>query len=495
LASPAAASAAKSAASPQIVAATQSLRRGSLLMQRCEIGREGPAGVGTAAAYCASFDVPEDWQRPSGRHISLRVAIVNSQAARSEPDMVVLLDGGPGEAATEDYPALAPELAPLRSRRSILLLDQRGTGGSNALRCPEPLHESAHAPAARPDLAADSALLRNCLAAVRTHAAPEHYTTTDAVRDLEALRQALGAPTLDLLGISYGTRVAQQYAAAYPQAVRSIVLDSPVPNTLALGSEHARNLERALQQLAARCRADAPCQRRFGDPYLTLYRLRDRLAAAPPTVQLRDAGSFEPRIVSFTAADLVAVVRFYSYNPLTAALLPLLLARADAGDYAPLAEQKQWSADDLGAAISGGMELSVVCAEDADLLQPQPADATTLLGDEQIRRIKLACSIWPHGTRPASFHKPLRSSVPVLILSGQNDPVTPPAYGELLLRNLPQARLLLAAGQGHGVLGAGCMPKLIGEFIDAPRPRALDAECLQRLADTPMFLDFNGPAP
>jgi pimeloyl-ACP methyl ester carboxylesterase len=489
----------RSAPAGMPVAATPApttLRRGELLLASCEIGRHGAAGLGTASAFCAAVDVPEDWQNRSGRHIRLKVAIVKSQVARGDDDLVTFLDGGPGGAATDDYPAIAAALAPLRRRHDILLIDQRGTGGSNALSCADAADGSSAAlPAQTRDLADDEQHLRQCLATVRTHAAPEYYTTSDAIRDLEAVRQALGGPRLDLIGVSYGTRVAQQYARHYPAAVRSVVLDSTVPNTLALGSAHARNLEQALRALFERCQAVAPCQQHFGDSYATLYRVRDRLRAQPQQLTLRDSLTFEPRQLRLTAADLAAIVRFYAYNPLTAALLPLMLRQADEGNYAPLLSQKSALSDDLGSQISSGMELSVICAEDAELLRARPEDADTLLGNEQIDRIQSACSVWPKGRRPADFHQPFRSALPVLVLAGQYDPVTPPAYGEQVVQQLAHARLLLVAGQGHGVIGAGCVPRLVAQFIERADPAAADERCLHALGDTPAFIDFNGASP
>ena len=377
------------------------------------------------------------------------------------------------------------------------MIDQRGTGGSNALACTT-TNAADQPPSALPSsrqIAASLQLVQQCLAAVRTHAAPEHYTTTDAVRDLEAIRQALGAPQLNLLGVSYGTRVAQQYAARYPGSVRSVVLDSTVPNSLALGSDHARNLERVLQSLFARCSADDHCKHSFGDSYATLYHLRDQLRARPQSLTLRDPFNYQPLQLDFGADDLGAIVRIDAYNPITAALLPLTLYQADHGNYAPLVSQKKWISDDLGSEITGGMELSVVCAEDADLLEPRPEDATTLLGNGQIAKIQSACSVWPRGDRPAQFHRPFVSALPVLILAGQYDPVTPPSYANEVLRTLTNARLLLAPGQGHAVIGAGCMPRLVRQFIDGLKPRALDDRCLLQLGDTPAFIDFNGSTP
>ncbi|MGH8254784.1 MAG: alpha/beta hydrolase [Steroidobacteraceae bacterium] len=467
---------------------------GQLALQPCEIG--GGNGLPSLSAYCTRFAVPENWHAPAGRHIELKVAVVKADGG-ADADFVTFLDGGPGGAATDDYPGIAPALAPLRQRHHILLIDQRGTGGSNALKCPQ-LSTDQQSPAQlvqanQPDMLSE--VLQRCLAQLAARAAPQYYTTTAAVRDLEAVREALGSPALDVIGISYGTRVAQQYARAYPGSVRSVVLDSPVPNTLALGADHARNLERVLQALSAHCRADAACAQHFGDPYATLYRVRARLQAHPQRVQLRDPVTYQELQLTLTADDLAAVVRFYTYSPMTAALLPLMLDQADHGNYAALLGQKRWLASDLSDQITSGLELSVVCAEDADLLSPRPQDADTLLGNGMIERAKAACRIWPKGSRPADFHAPLVSARPILILSGQLDPVTPPRYGREILRTLTDARQLIAPGQGHGVIGAGCMPRLVQRFVDTLDPARLDASCLKRLADTPAFVNYNGAAP
>ncbi|HEX4052553.1 MAG TPA: alpha/beta fold hydrolase [Steroidobacteraceae bacterium] len=479
------------------------LHMGHLTLQACNIGGRQGDGLPSMAAWCTRLAVPEDWDsRSGGRRIELAVAIVPATAASPNPDLVTFLDGGPGGAARDDYPAVAAALAPLRERHAILLVDQRGTGGSNPLDCPAlqapettPTQRSTAQLKAADEPALMAQRLMQCLMQLQPHAAPEFYTTTEAVRDLEAVRLALGAPRLDLIAVSYGTRVAQQFAARFPGSVRSVVLDSPVPNRLALLSEHARNLEHALQLQFGRCRATPACAARFQDPYATLYRLRDRLQAGPVAVTLPDPVTFAPLHLMLTAQDLAAVVRFDAYNELTAALLPLMLDEAQRGNYVPLLGQKTLLTTDLGDHITGALELSVVCAEDADLLAPRPEDARTLLGNEPITSTQAACRLWPKGRRPADFHAPLHSSLPVLVLDGQFDPVTPPAYGAEIVAALPHARQLIAAGQGHSVIGAGCMPRLVQRFVETLETAQLDAGCLAQLGPVPAFIDYDGASP
>lgn len=487
------------------------LQMGHLRLHACSVGGQAGDALPSQSAWCAHVSVPEDWDGHGTRHIELAVALLPAESASPAPDLLTFLDGGPGGAATEDYQAVAAALAPLHQRHAVLLMDQRGTGGSNALDCPalqSPAPPASNAASAQSsaqrssaELAADDdpALIQQrlqaCLRQLQSHAAPQFYTTTETVRDLEAVREALGAPRLDLIGVSYGTRVAQQFAARFPDAVRSVVLDSPVPNRLAMLSEHARNLEHALQLQFAACRSNPPCEARFHDPYATLYRLRDRLRTAPVPVTLPDPVTFTPLHVTLTAQDLATVVRLDAYNPLTAALLPLMIDEAQRGNYVPLLGQKTLLTDDLTDRISGALELSVVCAEDADLLSPRTEDAQTLLGNDAIERTQAACRSWPIGSRPADFHAAFHSTLPVLVLDGQLDPVTPPAYGTEIVGALPHARQLIAAGQGHGVIGAGCMPRLVQRFVESLDAARLNADCLASLGPMPAFLDYDGASP
>jgi pimeloyl-ACP methyl ester carboxylesterase len=466
-------------------AAPDVLRLGDLTLEPCSIGRAN-AGIATSRAYCATVVVAENRAAPNGRQLRLKVAVVNSEAAQAEPDLVVFLDGGPGGAATQDYPALAAAFAPLRKRHAVLLIDQRGTGGSSPLDCADD-----DSSGAAPDLKQ----LRECVQQLAPHAAPEFYTTSDAVEDLEAVRLRLGSPSLDLIGVSYGTRVAQQYARQYGHAVRAMVLDSAVPNALAIGSEHARNLEVVLRELFTRCRASAACAERYDDPYQTLRRVQARLRAHPQKLSLRDPYTFRVQEKLLTADALAQLVRIYTYSPYTAALLPYVLQQADRGEYAPLMAQAQVVVGDVAAGLSAGMALSVSCAEDADRLRADVADSDTVLGNSLISGLLAACPLWPHGTRPKDFGEPLRGPLPVLVLAGEHDPVTPARYGEAIVQTLPRARLLQLAGQGHGLLAVGCVPRLVDEFIRTLDARGLDAHCLDVLAPTPPFVDANGAGP
>ncbi len=461
----------------------------------------------TSAAWCASFVRPENPTDPSGRKIHLRLALIRSTAMRPASDLVVFLAGGPGQSAIDIWPQIHSALRPVLEHRDVVLLDQRGTGGSHPLSCPKVEHaiqaarrrRSTHprqreTPTQRH--ARQATEIKTCLAEIEKTTNPRDFTTTDAVDDLIALRHALGNPRFDLIGVSYGTLVAQQFAMRDPTGVRSIVLDSVVPNRLILGESVAVNLQNALKADLGRCDAEPDCIKAFGNPYTDLTELRARIAKHPLLVTYRDPTTNVLHTRTLNEKTLAGVVRLFAYSPLTAALLPLTLHQALQGNDAPLMGQAQLISSEVGASsINPYMGLSVVCSEDVPWLKPNPAAKGTLLGRRFIRGLQRECAGWPRGRMPANFHQPLRTDIPTLILEGQDDPITPPRYGREVLAHLSDARLLIARGQGHAAIGTGCIPQLVGKFIAHLEPKSLDAQCLDVLRPAPPFVNYNGPSP
>jgi pimeloyl-ACP methyl ester carboxylesterase len=481
------------AAKSQPSAKPATWKLGALTLTACNLAQPH-SGLSTAA-WCADFPVPENRADPRSRTIKLKLALLRSGAQVASKDMLVFLAGGPGQAATDSAGTVAAVLKPLLAHRDVLLLDQRGTGGSNALTCKggndaSVVDDDSHFDAGK--IRADAV---NCLGQLSGRADPRYYTTTIAAQDLEDVRKALGSPQFDLVGVSYGTRMAQQYLMRYPDAVRSVVLDSAVPNSLALGNDFARNLDDALKAQFARCTAQPACKQQFGDPDQTLYQLRDALRANPHEVNFRDPQSYQTVKRMLSEDSLASVVRMFAYTPATAALLPLSIDAAAHGDVGPLLGQAKILSGELSELMGSGMQYSVICAEDADLLAPRPEDAATILGTRMIDSLKAVCSVWPKGTRPADFHQPLKTGKPMLLLAGQYDPVTPPRYAEEVAKGLPNARVLVLEGQAHSVMAAGCAPQLIQHFVEKLDPKTLDASCLDRLQPTPIFIDFNGATP
>jgi pimeloyl-ACP methyl ester carboxylesterase len=198
-----------------------------------------------------------------------------------------------------------------------------------------------------------------------------------------------------------------------------------------------------------------------------------------------------------SAVELRTLVRFMSYSATTVALLPVLISEAHAGNYAPLAGQARTLLRELPESLSFPMSNSVTCTEDVPYADPATADlASTYLGTAIMDALKQICARWPVGSIDAGFKTPVVSDTPVLLLSGEYDPITPPAYAERVKNEgLGNSVHLVGRGQGHGLVGVGCVPRLLRAFLENPTPTALDANCLKLEPPTPFFLTLLGPAP
>lgn len=446
-------------------------------------------------AQCTTLSVPEDEAQPAGRQVDLFVARVPAVSGRKAPDPLLLIAGGPGMGASEMYPAVAQAFARIRRERDLILVDQRGTGRSGALRCADDAELEIGG-----DRQAVRAAAQRCLATLQPRTDLRQYTTSVAVRDLEHVRDALGIERWNVYGVSYGTRVAQHYLRRYPQRVRSLILDGVVPPDLALGPDIALDAQAALERILGRCQRDAACANRFGDPRAHYEMLLARLRAAPVELRLPDPTTGEPRPLLFGVEQLAAVLRLQSYSSTTASLLPLALHEAATrANFAPLAGLFALSVRSLGGSIAAGMHHSVVCTEDLPFVDPGAVDrerlAATFLGTAQLDALLELCAFWPRGVLDADLRAPLRADAPVLLLSGADDPVTPPGNATRAMQGLRRARHLILPGQGHGQIGATCMDRVVAAFLRELDPADLDARCLEAVRPAPFFTTLSGPAP
>jgi pimeloyl-ACP methyl ester carboxylesterase len=462
-----------------------------LAFEPCEL--RGSAGYGRVPAQCAWLEVPEDPARPDGARIRLRVARVASLAADPAADPVILINGGPGASAIDLYVDLAGAFEGVRRHRHIVLMDQRGTGRSARLDC-EALQDASD----RFDPDAIRRATDACLADLPGD--PRFYGTRQAVHDLERLREVLSVPAWNLYGVSYGTRVAQQYARQHPDAIRTLILDGVLPPGIALGPDVALNAEQTLRSLIDRCAESADCADAFPALRAQLESLGQRLRERHIEVALDHPLTGRPESVSLSYMHLAMTLRLLSYAPEGAALIPIIVDEAAArGNFLPIASQALQIEEGLRDAIAFGMHNSVVCGEDVpfygDIDQQLPALDATYLGGDQVRALRLICERWPATAENASFKAPLVSALPTLLLSGAEDPITPPRYAEQVVAGLANGRHLVAPGQGHGIAARGCVPELIDDFISTGSAAGLDAGCLQRLAPDPFFVDLLGPPP
>jgi pimeloyl-ACP methyl ester carboxylesterase len=431
---------------------------------------------------CGSVTMPEDPDTPASRALEIRFAVVPAVARNKQPDPVFVLAGGPGQAATRVARQMMPVLNALNARRDIVFIDQRGTGGSNALECE--VDETSLASALEPS--AQIARLADCLKALPADL--RQYATWIAVRDFDAVRAALGATAINLWGGSYGTRAALEYLRQFPQHVRSVVLDGVAPPDMALPASFAPDSDAALTALAAACDADARCRDRY--PHFD-ERIGRLLAAAERGIELRIphplTGAIETLLLD--RRMVASLLRVPMYAPSLAAVLPYALAEAGRGDYTALVALSAAVAGSLNENFATGMHFAVVCAEDmprVDAAATQRA-AATRFGTAFIELYRQACRNVPTRPVPPEFYEVSAAQAPVLLLSGGLDPATPPRHGESVATRLGNARHLVAPNLGHGISAHGCAPTLIADFVRDASFARLDDTCLARIPAPAFF--------
>ena len=421
---------------------------GPLDLRPCTVGR------GAVAAECGTLTVPEDRSIAGGRRIPINLIVLRAASAGAK-HALFLLAGGPGQGSTSMTGTATGWMQSLRPDMDIVLMDQRGTGGSNALACETDVDTN---PAAAFGHVRDPAVIRACLAALQPRANLTQYTTDVAVEDMEDLRARLGYERISMYGGSYGTRIAQAYLRRHPDRTRAVVIDGVLPFDVGGPLSYARSLDGAIDRMLANCRETPACQQAnpglAGDLAAILKRLDERPAAA--TVR---AGTGAPVPVTMTRGDFLYAVRGILYGAgAPADLPPMITQAATTGDLSAFA-QRYWSrAVSMNRSIAYGMHLSVLCPEDVNgLTDAQVAAATrgARIGDYIINEYRAACGLWPKTSVAADYRTPVTARVPVLLVSGKYDPVTPPEFGDRIAASLPLARHIVVQTSGHGS-ASGC---------------------------------------
>lgn len=452
----------------------------SVSLEDCQLSL--PGSPVRLDAQCGYLTVFEDRTAASGRQIKLKIAIIPAVSRSPAPDPLFFLAGGPGEAASQAYVAVASAFSSVQNKRDIVLVDQRGTGGSHPLECTNLFQGDS-----------EDAFLENCLD--QLDADPRLYTTSIAIQDLDQVRDALGYEKINLYGASYGTRAALIYLRMYPEHVRTIILDGAAPPNWTLGPSIAGDAERAIRMIIDRCQSETACQNAFPNLDSEFDSLLRDLAMQSIEVELANPVSGEPTKVTLDYESFSSTIHTMSYTPETAALLPLAIHTAySRNDFRSIAAQTLSASHLLSSSISFGMRLSVLCVEDIPYFETIPFSEGYM---QQIftQSFFQFCKIWPKGEIPDDFKEPVTSDVPVLIISGEADPVTPPSNGDLAAHTLPNSLHLVVPGMGHINIFRGCIPRIASDFLETGSKDGLDTACVQDIAPMPFFINFSGPNP
>jgi len=456
------------------------------LVEDAECFFEVPEGI---IAECGYLRVPERRDGRSNATLRLYFARLHSTSADPSPYPILYLSGGPGGNGVE-YPDWADSLL---AYSDLILLDQRGTGFSEpSLNCIE-LERSD-----KDELAATQAC-RDRLAGQGIDLSA--YNTTESAADLDDLRVALGIEQWTLYGISYGTRLALEALRQKPETLRSAILDAVYPPNVLAYEVQGPNTVKQFKALFDACAEDFACRRAFPDLESAFYALIAALDAEPAEYTARDPETGEAIQNTLGGAELVDMLFQAMYDAERIPSLPKAIWLAVQGAYAESIAlmtgdedaangyTRRRADDDEDLSDSEGMFLSVECAEegaftdmarvDARLRDAPEAIADKLRSD--VERALAQCRIWAVQAASAAFKTPVRASVPVLILNGAFDPITPPAFGDLAAATLSNSHNLTFRGVGHGAIAtSACADGVIIAFLDDP-DSAPDDACLADL--------------
>ncbi|MEO8525121.1 MAG: alpha/beta hydrolase [Caldimonas sp.] len=424
---------------------------------------------------CGSVQRPLDPDHAGRGTLEIKYVVVPAMARRKLADPVFFLAGGPGQSAVALAAQAMSLFSRLNNRRDIVFVDQRGTGDSAPLTCKDPEDETL-ADQSEPER--QLRLIVQCKAAllkqpyIKAESDLGFFTTTIAVQDLDAVRRQLGAERIDLVGGSYGTRVALEVLRQFPKTVRRSVIDGVAPPDMVLPASFSTDNQAALDRLLESCAADPACAKAHPDLHARFAAL---LQGLPGQVKAQHALTGREETFTLTRELVLGAVRGALYSPALAAALPEAIDAATRGDYAGLIGLGATQLARKSSRLATGMHLSVVCAEDLPRLAASTDKPGADFGVAFARNYEKLCAIWPRGAVPAAFYTLPKSESPVLVLSGGIDPVTPPRHGERVAMALgPMAKHVVVANAGHGVMSIGCMRDVVFRFIDA----ATDAEAL-----------------
>jgi pimeloyl-ACP methyl ester carboxylesterase len=435
---------------------------------------------------CGHYEVPEDRQRKDGRLLSLKIVVLCPPGTKHEADPLFILAGGPGQAATRNVKFIADTFDRVRAEREIVLVDQRGTDGSNPLDC-DPYGQTAqgHLGELFPIEA-----IRQCVEELKASADLRFYTSDIAMADLDEVRAAMGYERINLFGTSYGTRTAQVYMRRFPERVRSVIMKGVAPITTPLTLPMAKDAQRALDLLFDDCAADSPCHDAFPNVKQEFEAVWKRLEKDIEIELPVDRDKKEH--VTVSRATFAPTIRTVLQSVDTTAKLPLQIHQAFTGNLVPITQAALNIRRQYPMGVSIGMFLSVTAIEDvaaSDAKEVAHRSDGTFLQDHYFKMLDRAASILPKKEMPADFHKSVQSNIPTLLISGFLDPATPPSAAEEVARYLPNSRSVVVRYGSHSYDGMSpCIDNVMAEFIAHPSAKDLDTSCVDQIRRPPFVI-------
>lgn len=442
-----------------------------------------------AQMLCGTLEVAEDPDEPERRSIALNFIVIPA-IGESGTSAVFHLDGGPGISATNGAAFYVDhELGrAFRNGRDAVVLDQRGTGGSHPLRCPQtedngPLDEMYRVEE-----------VDQCRRELEKKADLTKYGSWYAAGDLDALREALGYEQVDFWALSYGTKLAQIYMKRYPERVRTAFLVGAVDlESFRTPLMHAASGQRILDLLFHACQNDPGCWRTYPKLREDWSRILARLEKGPISSVRTERDSGEQTTVEIRRGPFGHAFAGLLTTTSSQRRVPHLIHRMASGDFEPFVNALGFGP----SPFAEGLYLSIACTEGTSRIDEEdvaPVTFGTFLGDWRIRQQMDACARWPKASLPADFFEPPAADTQVIVISGEMD--QPPSVPRSLCRMLSNCRILFVPNLGHTYfdvaewpIGEECIDSIALSLYERGDVDAVDASCIHQMVPPPFKLD------
>lgn len=436
---------------------------------------------------CGYLVVPADHTDPSRGKIRLSVMIVRAAGREKSSDPVLFLSGGPGVSAAADLGKWVNQ--PFLKNRDLILVDQRGVGRSEPnLNCPEMEDER------YPDPVDAARACRQRL--IDRDLDLSLFNSSQSTADMNALRQVLGYDEWNVLGVSYGTRLALMMLRDYPQGIRSVILDSAYPPEVNAYETRVTNAEIALNRLFQDCLQNPTCNYTYPDLKSIFDDLLNVLDQEPVQVVVDNPSNGETTSIYLDGRRMAKLVFEAMYRSETLERIPYVIYEVLYGNYEAIAgllfprtQALYYPSPSPRMEESEGAYYSVECREEVGFNRLATAKEAVQQSGSAFSRHLLPsvetifdiCNLWKNGKAAELENEAVLSTVPAMVMAGQFDPVTPPEWSQQVARNLTNSYAFIFPGEGHSVLETGACPQyMTAEFLKDPTHQPA-AECIGQM--------------
>ena len=428
---------------------------------------------------CGYISVPENRKDPHTRQIKLAYLVLKARSGNPKSDPIVYLQGGPGGATLPM--ANYWENSPLRINRDFILIDQRGTGFSNAVctdlgdKLLEVLSEDL---TVEEEKEAMLKVAKGCKAELKKEGVDQAgYNTIANAQDLDDLRKALGHEKWNLFGGSYGSRLALAYMRDFPQHTRTSIMSGMFPPQVNLYEHFVSNFSRSLELTFAACAENESCSRRYPNFKEDYYAVFESLKKKPVTF------SWGGEPFTLNAQDLLLFTHQMLYTRNTIGQVPAYIKAIQEKDDEVLAAAVQPLAGrarliNIAMNWSFNAHDEYTFSQQAEFQADLDRNARLKPGPAFFSSDPDVLEQWHPHRAPAYVNEPVKSAIPSLVANGNFDPITPPANAEATVKHLDKAYYTVFPTDGHSVFGT-CYFGIVQDFLKDPDSQP-DMSCAKR---------------